>query len=75
MRIAPALVVCLLVTAAPASLFIPSAWLSQANATTALAAFFGLSNFVLAGAANDYFARSSTRSRIRGRWPSRSSST
>ena len=36
--------------------FIPSSWLSDANATTALYAFFGLSNVKLAHVAEEYFA-------------------
>jgi peptidoglycan/LPS O-acetylase OafA/YrhL len=55
-RIAPALVVCLLVTSLLACMFIPQAWLSHTNRSTALAAFFGFSNFVLARSWNDYFA-------------------
>ena len=48
LRILPALVTCLLVTHVFAMLFIPWAWLSDANQRTGLYAFFGLSNFFLA---------------------------
>lgn len=54
-RILPALVVCLLATHVAAMLFIPRAWLSDANERAGLYAFFGLSNFILAGSDN-YFA-------------------
>ena len=56
LRIGPALVVCLLATTVLSCLFVPRAWLSETNARTALAAFLGLSNFVLARTANDYFS-------------------
>lgn len=55
-RIAPALIVCLLVTSLASTLFIPSAWLSTANEKTGLYAFFGLSNFFLANNRENYFA-------------------
>jgi peptidoglycan/LPS O-acetylase OafA/YrhL len=55
-RIAPALVACLLLTFLASAIFIPSAWLSEANQRTGLYAFFGLSNFVLAKFNNDYFS-------------------
>lgn len=55
-RIAPALAVCLVVTGVFTALFIPSAWLSQTNHKTGIAAFFGLSNFLLAATSNDYFS-------------------
>lgn len=55
-RIAPALVACLLITGLASTLFIPQTWLSQVNNKTAFAAFFGLSNFVLYGSAGDYFS-------------------
>jgi peptidoglycan/LPS O-acetylase OafA/YrhL len=58
-RIVPALVVCLLVTTLFSALFIPSAWLSDKNQMTGLAAFFGLSNILLARAGNDYFSPTS----------------
>jgi peptidoglycan/LPS O-acetylase OafA/YrhL len=56
LRIAPALLLCLLVVTVLSCMFIPKAWLSQVNSRTGLSAFFGASNFVLAGAANDYFS-------------------
>lgn len=55
-RIVPALVVMLLATAAASALLIPSAWLSQSNQLTGLYAIVGLSNFVLAQNAGDYFS-------------------
>jgi peptidoglycan/LPS O-acetylase OafA/YrhL len=55
-RIAPALIVCLLVTACLTALFIPPSWLSAENQKTGLYAFFGLSNFALAKSGRDYFA-------------------
>ncbi|RDZ28407.1 acyltransferase family protein [Lysobacter silvisoli] len=55
-RIAPALVVCLLLTGLAATLFIPEAWLSETSRNTGRWAFFGLSNFVLAATGNDYFS-------------------
>ncbi|CAB3758853.1 acyltransferase family protein [Paraburkholderia humisilvae] len=55
-RIAPALIVCLVITALASVLFIPSAWLSDTNSKTGLFAFFGLSNLVLAKTGNDYFS-------------------
>ncbi len=55
-RIAPALIVCLIVTALALDMFVPPAWLSGTNQKTGLAAFFGLSNFVLATSGNDYFS-------------------
>jgi peptidoglycan/LPS O-acetylase OafA/YrhL len=55
-RILPALVACLLLAALASTLFIPQAWLSDSNHKSALAAFFGISNFVLAGSSGDYFS-------------------
>jgi peptidoglycan/LPS O-acetylase OafA/YrhL len=55
-RIAPALLVCLLVTAVASALIIPDAWLSQNNQTTGRYAFFGFSNLILAQNANAYFS-------------------
>jgi peptidoglycan/LPS O-acetylase OafA/YrhL len=55
-RIAPALITCLLVTAAVSALIIPDAWLSENNQRTGLYAFFGLSNLVLAHNPNAYFS-------------------
>ena len=66
-------------------LFTPQAWLSHANQPTALAAFVGLSNFVLARSWNNYSAPLAefnpfttpgrSASRNSSTWPSRSSST
>ncbi|RZL03507.1 MAG: acyltransferase [Rubrivivax sp.] len=55
-RILPALVACLLLSALASTLFIPQAWLSDSNHKSALAAFFGVSNFILAGSNGDYFS-------------------
>ena len=59
LRIVPALVVCLVVTHIATMLFVPWAWLSNANDRTGLYAFFGFSNFILAYAGNDYFSPTS----------------
>ena len=56
MRIAPALIVCVLLTSLATALLVPDAWLSEGNSRTGLAALFGLSNYVLAFSANDYWA-------------------
>ncbi len=55
-RIAPALVVCLVLTSLFSILLIPSAWLSNSNENTGLYAFFGVSNFFLAFNRDNYFA-------------------
>ena len=56
LRIVPALVVCLLVTTIATILFIPSSWLSSSTSETGLAAFFGVSNIVLAFNNDEYFS-------------------
>jgi peptidoglycan/LPS O-acetylase OafA/YrhL len=55
-RITPALVAMLLVTFIVSALFIPEAWLSSSNQRTGLFAFLGLSNFILAANAGNYFS-------------------
>jgi peptidoglycan/LPS O-acetylase OafA/YrhL len=55
-RIAPALAVCLLVTALATALLVPAAWLSDTNDATGLRAFVGLSNFWLLETSGDYFS-------------------
>ena len=55
-RITPVLVVVLIATFLASALFIPDAWLSSSNQKTGLYAFLGLSNFVLASNAGNYFA-------------------
>ena len=55
LRIVPALLVCLVVTAAATILFIPDAWLNATTQRTGLFAFFGISNFALFSA-DSYFA-------------------
>lgn len=59
LRIAPALIVCLLVTGLAAAIFIPDAWLSDSNQQTAKYAFVGFGNKVLARFGNDYFSPTS----------------
>ncbi|MCW7540222.1 acyltransferase [Aquabacterium sp. A7-Y] len=56
LRILPALVACLLVTALATALFIPGSWLSQSNTKTLLLAFAGLSNFSLMSSGDAYFS-------------------
>jgi peptidoglycan/LPS O-acetylase OafA/YrhL len=55
-RILPALLACLLVTGAAYVWFIPRAWLSESIRDVAVAAFFGVSNIVLALQTDSYFA-------------------
>ena len=55
-RIAPALLVCLLLTTLFTALLVPNAWLSEANQKTGHYAFFGLSNVILARTSHDYFS-------------------
>ncbi|CAI8694322.1 acyltransferase family protein [Burkholderia sp. IT-111MI5] len=55
-RIAPALVVMLLVTFIASALFIPEAWLSSSNQRTGMFAFLGLSNFILSANTGNYFS-------------------
>ena len=55
-RIAPALIVFLLVTAFVDAVLVPHAWLSHRNQVTGRFAFFGFSNVVMARASNDYFS-------------------
>ncbi|MEG3152348.1 acyltransferase family protein [Sphingomonas sp. ZT3P38] len=56
LRIMPALIVMLLVTIFAMQLFVPSTWLNHSALLTAEAAFFGLSNVVLALDSDTYFA-------------------
>lgn len=56
LRIAPALLACLLVTQVVSALFIPQAWLSTSIDETARYAFFGLSNYKLITSGDSYFA-------------------
>ncbi len=55
-RIVPALMVCLLATILASVLFVPTVWNSRELQDAGLAAFFGLSNFVLASAGQNYFS-------------------
>ncbi|MBS1187386.1 MAG: putative acyltransferase [Burkholderiaceae bacterium] len=54
-RIIPALVTMLVISCMLFVLFVPQAWLSFISEKTALAAFLGISNFVLQGNADTYF--------------------
>ncbi|SCW46645.1 acyltransferase family protein [Pseudomonas sp. NFACC05-1] len=58
LRIVPALLSMLLVCGMLSAMFVPQAWLSAQNDRTGLAAFFGLSNFVLAWNTDTYFSPS-----------------
>ena len=55
-RILPALVVCLLATTLATAVLVPPAWLSDGIARTGVAAFFGVSNWVLERSGRDYFS-------------------
>lgn len=56
LRILPALLVVLLVSFILSAMFMPQFWLSELINRTGLAAFFGLSNFVLAWSTDNYFS-------------------
>lgn len=56
LRIYPALLVCLIFTSIIVVLFIPRFYVSRAIEDTALAAFFGVSNFILAFNTDSYFS-------------------
>ena len=56
LRILPALLVVLVVTFLVSALFVPQSWLSEQNSRTGLAAFFGVSNVVLAWNPDTYFS-------------------
>lgn len=56
LRILPALLTCLLATAAMTTLFVPDAWLSQATRQVGLWAFLGLSNHALIWHTDGYFS-------------------
>ncbi|MHC8413579.1 acyltransferase family protein [Pseudomonas sp. Hz4] len=58
LRIVPALLLVLLVCSLLSTMFVPQAWLSMQNDRTGLAAFFGMSNFVLAWNTDTYFSPS-----------------
>jgi peptidoglycan/LPS O-acetylase OafA/YrhL len=55
-RIYPALLACVLVTGIVQTLIVPSSWLSQTTAKTALAAIFGVSNIALIWLNDGYFS-------------------
>lgn len=59
LRIAPALLGCVLVTMLVDALIVPEAGLSRGNAQTGIAALFGVSNLMLSHLANDYWAPTS----------------
>jgi peptidoglycan/LPS O-acetylase OafA/YrhL len=56
LRILPALLVVLVATFLVSALFVPQSWLSEQSNRTGLAAFFGVSNIVLAWNTDTYFA-------------------
>lgn len=56
LRIYPALVFCLIVSAVLQTLFVPNSWLSTTSLKTGLSAFFGLSNFALVWYSDGYFS-------------------
>lgn len=56
MRILPALLGCLLVTALLTTLFIPDSWLSNTTRKTGMYAFLGLSNYALIWSTDSYFS-------------------
>lgn len=56
LRIYPALLVCIFVTAVVYTLLVPQAYISQTNSKTGLAAYFGLSNFALVAFNDGYFS-------------------
>jgi peptidoglycan/LPS O-acetylase OafA/YrhL len=56
LRILPALLLVLLVSFVVSAMFVPAIWLSEQNNRTGLAAFAGLSNFILAWNTNTYFS-------------------
>lgn len=56
-RIMPALVVCLGVTALMAAMIIPKSWLSNSNQSTLTWAFAGLSNYALMLSGDEYFSQ------------------
>ena len=58
LRIVPALLVTLLACSLVSAMFVPQTWLSTQNDRTGLAAFFGMSNFVLAWNTDTYFSPS-----------------
>lgn len=55
-RIAPALLICLMVSSLATVLFVPASWLSTAVNRTGLAAFWGLSNVALLVFTDGYFS-------------------
>jgi peptidoglycan/LPS O-acetylase OafA/YrhL len=55
-RIAPALVVMLVVTGVLSAMFVNKAWLSDSNTQTGQAAFFGISNLKLIATDGNYFS-------------------
>ncbi|WP_340141162.1 acyltransferase [Pseudomonas poae] len=77
LRIMPALLAVLSVSFMLSAMFMPQFWLSELIDSTGLAAFFGLSNFVLAWNTDTYFSPlpSSTLTCTPGRWGSKNSST
>jgi peptidoglycan/LPS O-acetylase OafA/YrhL len=56
LRIVPALVFCMLALSALSVLLIPTGYLSRTNDSVGIAAFFGISNFILWQSAGGYFS-------------------
>jgi peptidoglycan/LPS O-acetylase OafA/YrhL len=56
LRIIPVLLIFLLISSFITTLFIPSSWLSETTSKTALASFFGYSNFALVWYNDGYFS-------------------
>ena len=56
LRILPPLVIMLILFSLLTTFFVPVSWLSQTNSQTALAAFFGYSNFALIWFTDGYFS-------------------
>ena len=67
-RIVPPLVCCLCVTIPVAFALIPDAWLSIAIRSTALSAFFGVSNFALIATNDGYFATQASSNPFTHTW-------
>lgn len=67
-RIAPALIVVLILTTLAYCLFVPSAWLSDTVQRTGLAAFAGFSNIVLGLNGDTYFSPTATLNPFTHTW-------
>jgi peptidoglycan/LPS O-acetylase OafA/YrhL len=67
-RIMPALIIALLFAFTMSALFIPEAWISGNTRSTGIAAFFGLSNVVLALNNDSYFSPASSLNPFTHTW-------